>query len=104
MEITFHVAQRVGVVAHTVLDQIVGLKGHVKGQILLHISGDLSALQGGAVAAGDLFGKGFNIAVELIFGDDLGDEADALCLHTREIPAGERDEEGLLYRYAAVKE
>lgn len=44
VEVALHIAQRVGVVAHAMLDEIVGLERHVKGQVLLHIGGDLSAL------------------------------------------------------------
>src|ERR687892_368760 len=50
MEVTFDVAQRVRIVAHPVRHQIIGPQRGQKIHVLLHVSGDLSALERYAVA------------------------------------------------------
>src|SRR5205823_2182114 len=49
------------------------------------------------------FGERLDVTVKLLFGNDLRDEADALCFDAGEIPSGERDVEGFLDRNSTVK-
>ena len=85
------------------LNQVVGFEGHVKEQVFLHVCGDFGVLQCRAIAAGDFFGERLDVTVKLLFGNDLRDEADALCFDAGEIPSGERDVEGFLDRNSTVK-
>src|SRR6266705_1539487 len=103
VEITLHVAQRIRVITKPVLNQVVGFEGHVKGQVFLHVCGDFGVLQCRAIAAGDFFGERLDVTVKLLFGNDLRDEADALCFDAGEISAGERDVEGFLGWNSTVK-
>src|SRR4029077_7133689 len=86
-----------------VLDEIVGLQRHVKGQVLLHVGGDFCAFQSRAVAAGEFPGEGLNVVIQLFFENHLGDKADALGFYTGKIPSRERDVKGLLDRNTSVK-
>src|SRR5918996_3870105 len=44
MQISFNIAEGIGVVTQAMLDEVVGFERRIKGQILLHIGSDLGVL------------------------------------------------------------
>ena len=103
MKIAFDVAERVGVIPQAMLYEIVGAQRHIEGQVFLHVRGDLRILQSRAIAAGEFPGEGLDVAVELLIGNDLGNQPDTLCFDAGQISSGERNVESLLERNAGMR-
>src|SRR4029077_14378370 len=104
MEIALNVAEWIGVVAHAMGDEVIGLQSHMKGEVFLHIGGNFGALQCCRVAAGEFFGESCDVIVQLFLGNNLGNQADALGFLSGKISSRERNEECLLDRYTGVEE
>src|SRR5688572_32233976 len=96
VQVAFHIAERIGVVAQAVLDEIVGAERHVERQIFLHVGGDLRVLQCRPVAAADFFGQRLDETIKLFFRYNLGNKTYTFGFEARQIPTGEGNVESFL--------
>src|SRR5213594_2715193 len=88
LQIAIHVAERVGVVSHSMADELVDPERLAELHVPLHIGGDLGVLKGDGISRSDLLRQTQSGSHQGLIGDDPADQADLFRLMRRQILPG----------------